>query len=473
MAGILTERQFEAISKFGEGVGAALQDRFHQKQYEDFTKNELAQFVSQGNELKSALLQEEDPDAMAALFKQYSTLSNEFLTNAGKYANNPYIANVAQQIYQANVNGLSEFMQVQEGTEAFAGREEQRERAVRKEEADIELSEARAEEARASALRQRREAMQPEGAGGAAVLLTQGAANPQQARALLYRTDKSHFQTIREDELNRTRQALAQQEVARRRARGETKPLGGLWGDDPDDWKIIAANEISADEVRKKWEIDRLSTEGWNPYDPTFGGRYLPPEEVTEQTVPRIRGQVSDYEIGSFLLGHDALEIITGKEIGPGKELSPGRISVADLARNLPDDLGSLPNSPFKEAFAFVASARGYNPITDKPWESYDEMLAFIKAVGEARLMHLIGGEDTPDKELTKPARTSRQKARQLLDTMIAKYGPQLGSAFELPGYRPPKEKGILGDRPLLVERAATKAAQLVRGLLYSEDVVE
>ena len=190
---IFSKEQSEAIDMFSQGLGIALQDRFHKTQFEAFQKGELADFQRTSQEALMAVQEnKDDPDAAAQAFLAYKSALGDLMTSSTtNYAGNPYVTQAAQQLFEFNKNAIGEFMQVEGQIEERAGREEAQELETRETEAGIGLKKGQTAEAYASAELKRAQAAKARTtAAGKAdkILFTQeamAADDPRMALALL------------------------------------------------------------------------------------------------------------------------------------------------------------------------------------------------------------------------------------------------------------------------------------------------
>lgn len=149
MGGIFTKEQQEELRSFGQGIGAILTDRYQAKEAENFSATELARFNAETAAFNEILGTFQDPtsDELSNSFRQYqhNTLM-PFITQASmKYANNPRVMQVVQQIKDANDQGFDQFMNIGKLSVAQRGVSVEEDREFREGEKQ-EAEEGRAQE---------------------------------------------------------------------------------------------------------------------------------------------------------------------------------------------------------------------------------------------------------------------------------------------------------------------------------------
>lgn len=158
-----TDALVRNIEKAGDRIGGILQERWQTKQAEDFMQNEFQMFQQATAQFQNSLAAIEDGDQLAQSFTQWknNTLM-PFMANAtAKYSSNPKIMAIAEKIFEANKQGLQEYLSVEEAgreRELQTPIEEERRLRAREREAGIQAKEAGVEERQASAALKRAQA---------------------------------------------------------------------------------------------------------------------------------------------------------------------------------------------------------------------------------------------------------------------------------------------------------------------------
>lgn len=469
---VFTPGQEEAIGQLAETIGDIFTDRWHRKQFEDFQNNELAAYSTQAASLQAQIAREEDPDAMAATFNQWGKMTRDFLTSSSKYADNPYIANISQQIFAATNTGLSDFLtaeqQFEERTpEAKAQREEMREAELAGTRAGTEADLARAEQARAEAGLLRKRIQHPElfqsGAAKAQqMFLGPPGTPPNQWLANMYRPDLTN---VRQQQMDEIALELAQKELNRLRGTKKPGPMGEVWGTGEDDLKILQ-NQVPEDEIRRIWERRTIEREamamGVDPQAAIaiFGDRYE--QETPTQKFRPMTGQVTDDRIVENLLGPSTasgLKMTTGTE----------KLDIDKLADELPEGIGTLGAGPLQMPFHETLQSGGVVPGLGTTVETYGQLTKLLEARGVTLINHHIGGSDIPDSKLEPGTLKARQRARKLYMAMIKKYAPQvaLGLGVEAPKAEPGVMSLLRESTPVKLLRSGFEE---IKGILNTED---
>jgi len=114
MAGVFSKDQQEQLRNLGSGIGAILTQRYQSTEAQKFSDTEFARFNAETAAFNESLGTFQDPnsDEMANAFKQYqSNILMPFITKTSmKYADNPQVMQVVQQVKEANDKGFDQFM---------------------------------------------------------------------------------------------------------------------------------------------------------------------------------------------------------------------------------------------------------------------------------------------------------------------------------------------------------------------------
>ncbi len=437
----------ELYQNLGRAVGVSLRDRFQKHQFEGFQENELAKFMTAAQEAQAAISAADDPEAggpeaMSAAFSRFKQAQSEFYTAASQYADNPYIADVAQKIGDANVNGLETFMGEEAAVHARGRRGEQEELAGRTAEAGIARTEAQtglagaqAEEAtERAALLKRTDPNLRGGAGGAgrlpqSMFFTEGIEDPSRLRAALYRPDRAQD---RKSEMSQIRQQQAQR-VLQGRFLGKPKPgvMGETWGDTPEDLATVMANYISEDDVRREWERSVLERESSIHQMDAADLRRLYPDlyekpdtgpEAAPEGVQPVVGRASTQEVAMLAFGADVASKI--------EDTSSIRAINSSLPANLSDLMttegGQFVAGPLLSPWAAAIHFRGKNPISGENWKTEKELKDFLTNETRDQITTYFG---TATDKLSK---SNRRDAEAISRRIMDLYFDDLAAQYQL-----------------------------------------
>lgn len=471
--GVLNRGDIEAIGGAADTLGGLLQDRWYRKQMEDFTQNELAAYTTQSASLQAQMATEDDPDKMAMVFNSWGKMTTDFLTasSGAKYAGNPYIAKVSQDLFNATNTGLTDFLSVEgqleeRGAEGQARKEEERGLRVRGAEAEIGGAEAKAgmdveHGLLYKAQRERPQDFRAAGAGkGPSRFTGPIGTHPAQWHSNMYSPQNTDERVKQFTEIRRD---MAKQLLSEKR--GQDKPGGGAfgkWGDDPKDLETLA-NSISEEKIAKEWErrtiINETQAAGQDPNIAlmAFGDRYqnkTPYEKFTPMT-----GDVTDDQILANLWGPEAtsgIKMVIGEQVA----------NIDTVMKNLPDNIGELGNGPLQGIFIETLSDGGLIPNIGKQVETYDQLVRLLLSKGNWMIDKNIGGRGKADSELKKGTVRARTQARKLHKAMVAKYAPQIALGLEI---EPPSE----GPSIMSLFRESTPVKLINRGIKELGDMFD
>jgi len=141
--GIFSPEQRDVMYEGAETIGGILRDRFNSKQAEDFIANEMQQYSQLTAEFNNSLGTFEDGDSMGAAFLKYQNDTSAWAaSNSARYANNPRIKGAIDQVMNAQLKGLDDYMKIEQYGDDKSHREEAEALGTRKIEAEIGASEA-------------------------------------------------------------------------------------------------------------------------------------------------------------------------------------------------------------------------------------------------------------------------------------------------------------------------------------------
>lgn len=457
MAGLFTREQREAQYRMGETIGGILKDRFHTKQAEDFTQNELQSFNQSTSEFFNGLSTIEDGDQMAAAFSDWkNTVFMPFITSAtAKYSDNERIMNIVQQVSAANQNGMSEWMAVEEAGHQRGRRAEMEERATEMHEAkmgqieaETGLAGARATEARARA-----------GALAAEAETAQFPTIPRNAdlgtaREMARRATTTHWKLtdkVKED-VNATHVSRILSEM-----RGRERGDGSIWGADPARDQAEAGSMWAASGARQKaYEAEILTRMGYDLnaagdyYDDVRGpGSALLPEEKVE----KLRAGAKESVFLARVLAQN-----TTDARAMGWDITSTKTFVEDSLPDITDyrQLGHHVTSILEDTVKRdadgqpIAMLREGNPAV----KTYFDLVKHLRAAWDLRTgqlldpsaTHLIGGMNT------------------LGDKVVQQYAPQIAKQLGIP-----VPKAVISKLERMSEGTALKllrgATEAVEGL--------
>lgn len=489
----------ERMEKFGLAIGEALKDRWHKQQLEDFKANELANFQQESQTVLQSIAQnEDDPDALVSGFQAFKKAQMDFLTAAGSYADNPYITNMAQQMFQTNQNSLGEFLQVEQAGYARSqrGGEEawrQEQRGMTREEHTEGILKSKAERAKLRAevgklgagevgapedvlgMRAWMEGFDPDiwpddksRATGLWRHLTVGelagsekeGIGPAGMRKEIIEQSRNYLGTR---DYNRAK-ALAAQKAEL----GTTKPGDPEFGMDPEAEKEAFIDSVDDQELMieaGKRIFDRLGLSHMLPAaHPAFAQTVV----TGLDAVTAVRGVQDPHVLTQKVFGE-----AWAKQNLPLEELdaaTPDK-AIKILANALPDDWTQIPaDSPFGTLLQELAhgvnlkdvrsgddlaSQRGINPSTGEPYTSMAEFALEFKKKLEAVAMAMTGdptkgsGLTQPDESLDPLTLASRNDLRGQGHAVFMAYFNWMAYLNRVPGAKKPPVIHPTGERLL------------------------
>ncbi|MHA2069637.1 MAG: hypothetical protein ACXABY_35185 [Candidatus Thorarchaeota archaeon] len=209
------EDQKAALGNLSQNIGGILQDRFHKSQFDDFMQGDYAEYRSAIVGLQNNMVQNPDkPDIISQSLSEYSQATAQMMTNAAKYQNNPYVANLAQMHMQNDMQNLDNIVGAFQKSGALAQAGEDRAMQVEGHQAKVGLIGAQTEEAQAHAEAYRRA---PAPGAGRGMTEAERRRNPLTAGA---QTGQEAFMLVRrglnEPEMQERMSAIASQRAALR-----------------------------------------------------------------------------------------------------------------------------------------------------------------------------------------------------------------------------------------------------------------
>jgi hypothetical protein len=455
-----TEEQRANLYRGAETVGNLLQDRFNQKQAEEFVANDLQSFQNGTSEFFNSLATLEDGDALAAGFTQWknNTLMPFITQSTARYAKNDRIMEIVKQVSEANQNGLSEYMQVEEAGHAKQMRPELEERARAESASGINLESAQAQLARARA-----------GVVGAEAEKEKyrWEVIPREMLPTIdYATAKNLVESPRHPEWKQQRDAEADQAAIAsiiQQKTGQEKPDGTKWGADTEKDTVDASVIWSGNlERRNKARLaHKLRAAGFDPssrapgvFDDVLGfvvggSPVLTPEEM----YPPLK---SNAKQPAFLGRIFAGTSDTLRQAGFDIETTDSFI------KNTLDDLPVSPEG-YRKLGPYVASVLEETVIRDAdgtaiarmlpnqpPVKTYADLVKNLMAAWEARVTNA---------QIDPSATSLRSDSKRLGNAIIQKYAPIIGMqlGMDVPKAKKPTRPAIFG--------ALESGLELLKGL--------
>jgi len=138
------ERREDRYERLGQAVGGLFKDRWDAKEAEEFMSNEFQMFEASTTEFRNSVSTIEDGDQLAGAFMEWKNRTlMPFITHAtARYGNNERVMTIVKQVYDANNQGMDDYIKVEEYGHSRGQRGEREDLAKQKAEAEIGLTEA-------------------------------------------------------------------------------------------------------------------------------------------------------------------------------------------------------------------------------------------------------------------------------------------------------------------------------------------
>lgn len=459
MADIFTPEQAEALASMGEGIGGILQDRFHQKQFEDFQQNEYAEYQRGLQNISDVFLTSDDPDALQKGMLEMKNLNNTMMTAAARYQRNPYISNLAsshmqhdtmmfQQLFGA---GLEERAAEQQFEREAPGRELEAQKTGAEIEAQRALTFERGQRGRLLGVQAEREAREAEQVAPGPFLLggmedqeyIMGSGDPlgaarERLHAIVRNPRNERERKNLEGIRGRMTNSIASQQL--RPLIGKPKP-GGAFGE--------VYSEEDIDEFRKNVdpiEVDRAMTRHLLMSE----GRNLgfSPEQVIQRNPDMFEGLLEREERegvqplrGPTLNRANAAQVLFGaapenmaQNLKLGADATFSEMAKKITPANWRAILGDA--SPIKGVIDSVLMAEGFIPgaAGDVKFESYKDVERALMDAIELTIRKHVGGQNVPDKNLSAAEKAARRQLREVKVALVTAVAPGFASKYEIPG---------------------------------------
>lgn len=98
----------EATKSAGATLGGILKDRLDRKEYDDFLQGPNKDFSNTLRQAQDLMMDESNPDAATQGIRMLHIGSQQLFDEAGKYPNNPYVAQRANQVFSMNMEFLKQ-----------------------------------------------------------------------------------------------------------------------------------------------------------------------------------------------------------------------------------------------------------------------------------------------------------------------------------------------------------------------------
>src|SRR3990172_8477728 len=92
----------ENIQKVTAAIGGIFQQRYQQKQYQDFIEGPQKEYEAKLKTVQDLLLDEENPQGPSQGIKMMSVALSTYMDEAGRYKNNPLISGRAEAAFKGN-----------------------------------------------------------------------------------------------------------------------------------------------------------------------------------------------------------------------------------------------------------------------------------------------------------------------------------------------------------------------------------
>lgn len=473
-------------------IGTIFQDRYARKQYDDFLAGPSKDYQAQMQQAQDLMLDEDNPDAPQQAVHIIKNATTDFMDNATRFKNNPYIMEKATRVWEGHMNFLKD-----EFTARFQAAKEERATAaagrntelqpLRRQSLEADIAKKKAEAGKA-------ERWQPKTSEADIKNAPQFlSGDPQQlsniqdpdARVAAARTNIiSRINTPRDerqrDQINNgikeEAKAIAMAQVSQKAARKEIRPEwtdvdgtkhgGDQW--DPNDPGHVADAMAMIDPALPKEQFIMRTLQGEanvTGIDPKIAddkyGVLVDPGRATP--INPVTRPLRDDEIGKVMFGGEGwANLRTEEEVVDPKTGKPVKVkrgvNVNDpvaLQKALPDSYQKL-NGPIRDGID-VAILELEDRVSKGEKITTETIMQVIHRTGAQVTGELIGGPKVATKDLPEGMRNNRLVMGRISKAIAEKYAYEI--AVQL-GIETPKEK-----KP----KAATKKS----GFTVSNDILE
>jgi len=446
------------IQKVTAAIGGIFQERYQQKQYQDFIDGPQKDYEAKLHQVQDLLLDETNPEGPSQGIKMMSGALSTYMDEAGRYKNNPLISGRAQAAFQGNNYMLHQIFTSKMNEAKIAYGEATTKRMNVSSAATVQETQARTGliNEQTAQLKAGRIGVTPSGrlgkassakggpqflTGGPGMIDPNAPADTQldqayaSASANLTNPGNKAQQDQRAAEMNGIRKSLAQQDVIARAARGEQRDIYDIQSDttkqeawDPTNEKHISEAEalVDPEDVKNRYiytkmrEEQPLTMPGVTPemIDQKYG--WMKDPDLANPNAPVTR-EMSEINVGKVLLGQDGWNVLTDQKT------KKAPLDLTDAAKNLPNDFTQL-QGPLRRGMDAAVGSMVTGTVMPK---TADEVKALIKASLKAVAGQYIGGGHPNDK-VHPGVLKSRYAAAKFVDAIADKYSESIAERLGL-----------------------------------------
>lgn len=432
-------------------IGGIFQDRYNQKQYQDFIEGPQKDYQAKLQSVNDLLLDESNPEGPSQAIKMMGTALSTYMDEAGRYKSNPLIADRARAAFQGNQLMLEQ---------VFTSRFKQQEIDIKQQKLGVDAAKATGElqeqSARTGLIQEQTAQLKAgklgvtasgklgKGAGtgktpvGPAFLtggpgsINLNASSDSQidqayatASANLSSPGDAAQQKARSSEMAGIRRSLAQEDVAQRAGRGEQRDIFDAQSNrtvqepwDPTNQNHIneAESLIDPEDVKNRYIFSKILEEqpltmpGVNPNDISKKLGWMKDPNLANPNAPVTR-EISEPNVGKILLGYDGWSNLKDQKSGKMP------LDLAEAAQRLPAQYTQL-QGPLRKGIDAAVGTMVTSTIKPK---SVDEVKTLMKNAMYAVAGEYIGGGHANDK-VTQGVLKSRYAAKKFSDAIAEKY---------------------------------------------------
>ena len=461
----------ENIQKVTAAIGGIFQQRYQQKQYQDFIEGPQKEYEAKLKTVQDLLLDEENPEGPSQGIKMMSVALSTYMDEAGRYKNNPLISGRAEAAFKGNSFMLEQIFTSRINEAKMANQQTKIGLEAAKTAGTLQEQSARTGliNAQTEALKLGRigitasgrlgKASGGKGTGGPAFLTGgTGQIDPNltpegqldQAYAIasgnLTNPSNAAEQKQRQAEIGAVRHSLAAQDVIERAGRGEQRDIFDVASNttkqepwDPTNEGHIKEAEalVDPEDARNKYLYTKLLEEapitmpGVTPdvIERKFG--WMKDANLANPNAPVTR-EMSESNVGKILLGYEGWTSLKDQKSGKMP------LDLTEAAQHLPDDYTKLQGPLRKGVDAAVGSMING---TIKP-KSVEDVKALMKSAMYSVSGEYIGGGHANDK-VTQGVRKSRYAAKKFADAIAEKYADTIATNLGLKAKPKEEESGF------------------------------
>jgi hypothetical protein len=486
------EKAGNALAAGVEKIGGIFKDRYDKKQYDDWLQGPAKDYQNTMQEAQDMLLDKNNPDAAQQAVFKIKNATSKYMDDATRFSSNPYIMSNAQRVWKGNLDFMKgafvdplKNAQANKANQEAANLKEQQPGLAAAQTAETNLKIAKTRQANRSPIdRNALKGIIPLLSGDpnqlAQIQDAPGETLPGSARAEAARAnvlaainspkDAQQAKSVKEGRDQEAR-SMAMSQIADRAARGvikdqwtdeEGKHHGGdVWNTQNPEHIRDAMSNIDPSLITEQYVQHVLQAESSKSgvdakvVDQKYGVRIDPTRATPANPITRT---LSDEELGKVAFGQDAWNkwgVPSKNEKGKVQKDEQGKIiprpakSIQDIADNLPPSYKNIPAGPFREAIDMSirhikeAQANGTKLTVN-------DVADIIRGTANGEVVGpLIGGANTPTKELPEGLRRNRMALADVSKSIAAQYAQEiaqeLGIVKAAPGKKtaPASKSGI------------------------------